>query len=99
MATAVKHSARHKSVTVDYDRAVDVLYLTLGPPSPVEGAGLPRGVELDFSPLDGSPSGVTVIGYARNSWHDAVGDLADIASSHLGVAPEPVLSAILSAAR
>jgi uncharacterized protein YuzE len=66
-----------------YDRSVDVLYLFIRQGEDVEGEDLDRGLELDFSLEDGTPVGVTVLGYYRNGWSSRVGDLAEIASAHL----------------
>jgi hypothetical protein len=74
---------RQPDVTADYDRAADVLYLMRGSARPVEGTGLPGGLELDYSLEDGSPCGVTVIGYRRNGWHEKADELSEIASGHL----------------
>jgi hypothetical protein len=77
-----------------YDRAVDVLHLAAGDPSDVEGEGLPRGVELDFSVEDGRPCGVTIIGFKRNGWSDDLVNLADTVSRHLSLDPPYVIKVI-----
>jgi Protein of unknown function (DUF2283) len=84
-----------QQVTADYDRLVDVLYVTLGTPEgPVEGDGLPGGVELDYLPSDGSPCGVTVIGFRRNGWHEKLEALAEIIAHHLDTHRGPLVETI-----
>jgi hypothetical protein len=77
-----------------YDSAVDVLHLATCEPSDVEGEGLPRGVELDFSVEDGRPCGVTIIGFKRNGWPGDLVKLADTVSHHLGLDPPYVIKVI-----
>lgn len=79
--------ARRK-LRADYDRAVDVLYFFTGKPVPVEGDGLPGGVEIDYAIDGGAAVGATVIGYARNDWHVRVQELAQIIAEHLSVDPQ-----------
>lgn len=86
-------------VNAEYDRDSDVLYLTVGPAVPVEGAGLPGGVELDFALETGEPSGITVIGFAHNGWAVRIADLAQISADHLGAAARSVLASIEHAVR
>ena len=74
---------RQPDVTADYDGAADVLYLMRGSLRPVEGIGLADGVELDYSLEDGSPCGLTVVGFRRNGWHERPNELAELASGHL----------------
>jgi hypothetical protein len=88
-----------QDLIADYDRTVDVLYLTLGGRKSVEGTGLPGGVELDYALESGEPCGVTVIGYARNGWADRACDLADVAARHLSVGSAKILTAIRVATR
>jgi hypothetical protein len=84
MASDTLHvGLRQPDVTADYDRTADVLYLMRGSLRPVEGTGLAGGVELDYALEDGSPCGVTVIGFRRNGWHERPEELAEIASDHL----------------
>lgn len=80
-----------------YDRTSDILYLSLGDPAPVEGDGLPRGVELDFSMDEGKPCGLTVIGFRKNGWPSSVSELATIVSSHLSVTIEAAQGTIIDA--
>lgn len=68
-----------------YDKSADVLYVNVGRSVPIEGDGLPGGVELDYNARNGKPCGVTVIGLARNDWLKNLPDLAAIASKHLSV--------------
>lgn len=81
-------------MTADYDRSVDVLYVMLNPPVAVEGDGRPGGVELDYSQKDGSPCGVTVIGYKKNGWPQKVSALASIIGNHLTLKPQVIKSTI-----
>lgn len=76
-----------RSLRADYDRSVDVLYFFTGEAVPVEGDGLPGGVEIDYSIASGSPCGVTVIGYARNQWPDKLTELANIIAKYLAIDP------------
>ena len=73
--------------SADYDRSVDVLYLFLGEPQPVEGDGLPGGMELDYSLKSGALCGITVIGYAKNLWNEKFPELVAIVSERLDVDP------------
>lgn len=95
-----QHSQQVASgVRADYDRLVDVLYITLGDPTPVEGDGLPRGVELDWALEGGFPCGVTVIGYRRNGWAETAGELAEIVGRHLSLPPELIRIPVEEAVR
>lgn len=85
--TASIREAR-RSLRADYDRAVDVLYFFTGKPVPVEGGGLPGGVEIDYAIGSGAAVGATVVGYARNGWHAKVSELAQIIAEHLSVDPQ-----------
>jgi hypothetical protein len=71
------------AVSVDYDRHSDVLYIALEPIQPAEGEDFPRGIVKRFSMEDGSPVGVTVVGFKRNAWDRDVLLLAAIATAHL----------------
>jgi uncharacterized protein YuzE len=97
MATAAK-SVRGRQdrpkLTVDYDPAVDVLYLVLGSPVELEGDGLSGGIELDYSVETGEPCGITVIGYLRNGWAQNIWELAQKASQHLRIDPVQIKLAI-----
>ena len=73
--------------SADYDRSMDVLYLFLGEPQPVEGDGLPGGIELDYSLQSGALCGITVIGYARNLWNEKFSELVAIVSDRLEIDP------------
>lgn len=84
MATTLASQVSQAPLVADYDRSSDVLYITLGPIRPVEGDGLPGGVELDYTLEDGTACGVTVIGFQRNGWQGREGELARIVGAHLG---------------
>jgi hypothetical protein len=90
---------RQPDVTADYDRATDVLYLMRGSLRPVEGTGLAGGIELDYALEDGSPCGVTVIGFRRNGWHEKPDELAEIASRHFTESKDKLTKTIKRAAR
>jgi uncharacterized protein YuzE len=74
------------ALIVGYDPAIDVLYVTLYE-APCDAEGLPGGLELDYSALDGTPCGITVFGYNRNGWSESLRGLADIGGRHLGIDP------------
>jgi uncharacterized protein YuzE len=76
---------REKLLHANYDRRVDVLYVMVGSPVNIEGEGLPDGIELDYSSENGSPCGVTVIGYSRNGWPARAGYLSSIVANHLSI--------------
>jgi uncharacterized protein YuzE len=86
-----------KKLKASYDPDADVLYLNLGEPVPIEGDGLPRGVELDYAMEGGQPCGVTVIGYNLNGWNNSMSELAMIAAAHLSVSAERAAGSIASA--
>lgn len=52
-----------------------------------------EGVELDYDVDDGVPSGVTVIGFRRNGWHEDLRRLSAMANDHLGVLADDVRAA------
>jgi hypothetical protein len=87
MATARRYRSERPQVTVDYDRPVDVLIVTLGERVPMEGEGRPGGVELDFAIYSGTPCAVKVIGFLRNGWSSRVGQLTKEIAEHLSVPP------------
>lgn len=92
-------TSRHQEVRADYDRGVDVLYIFLGSIMPVEGDGLPRGVELDWALDDGRPCGVTVVGFEKNGWPENTDELAHIAAAHLSLPDFLVAQTIKTAIR
>lgn len=87
---------RPATVTADYDRHADVLYIARGRRVPAEGEGLPGGVELDFALADGSPCGATVIGFWRNGWSERLDELASIIGKHLSIDAKRIATAILA---
>lgn len=97
MATALGAKLKGRDLTVDYERSVDVLFITLGPTRPVEGDGLADGLELDFDLEDGKPCGVTVVGFARNGWSGRHDELARATAKHLGLDAAPIAGLIAEA--
>jgi uncharacterized protein YuzE len=85
-------------LTAGYDPAVDVLYVTLYQ-APCDAEGLPGGLELDYSALDGTPCGITVFGYNRNRWSESLRGLAEIGGRHLGIDPLKLAEHIKAAVR
>lgn len=79
---------------VDYDRASDVLYVSLGRPVPDEGEDRPRGIVLRFAVEDDRPTGVTVIGFHRNGWSDELHSLSKLISRHLTIDPNGVFEVL-----
>ena len=76
-----------RGLRADYDRSVDVLYFFTGKSVPIEGDGLPGGVEIDYSIASGEVCGVTVVGYVRNQWPDKLNELATIIAKYLAIDP------------
>lgn len=79
---------------VDYDRAADVLYVSLGKPVPDEGEDRPRGVVLRFAVKGDHPTGVTIVGFLRNGWSTDLQSLARLISRHLTIDPNGVLEVL-----
>ena len=80
-------SHKEPKLTVSYDASVDVLYVTLLP-APCDGWLLERGVQIEYSALDGTACGLTVFGYNRHQWPDCPNNLANIGAKHLNLKPE-----------
>lgn len=100
MAALAHFQFRLPEVRANYDRTVDVLHvMRAGEPMGVEGDGLPNGVELVYSLRDGSPWGVTVLGFRRNGWDRNSDELASIAAKHLGLPRSVARKAISQAVR
>lgn len=91
---AVRDKVARMPPLVDYDHVADVLYVTLGRPVPAEGEDGPRGTVLRYSLADGSPVGVTVIGFSHNGWERRVDELSRLIAGHLRIDYVPVLMAI-----
>lgn len=79
-------------LAVQFDRDADVLYFSAGWDGPIEGAGLPDGVELDFRTETHEPCGVTVIGVHAYDWNLRLDELAEIVAKHLTLPRERVLA-------
>jgi hypothetical protein len=79
---------------VDYDRAADVLYVSLGRPVPDEGEDRPRGIVLRFAVEGDRPTGVTVIGFRRNGWNNDLHSLSKLISRHLTIDSNGVLEVL-----
>lgn len=86
-----------KDLVVDFDRRSDVLYVTYGSVHAVEGEAGPFGIEVDFDAESNLPCGITVIGLHEYGWDRRLGDIAQVAGEHLGLAPATVLSAVRTA--
>ena len=86
-----------QSVSADYDREADVMYLRFGDEQPGFGDDGDDDVILRFADADGAPSGATIIGYAELGWHDRKDRLAEIVARHLGVRPAEVSQALAAA--
>jgi hypothetical protein len=80
---------------VDFDPASDVVYVSLGEPVPDEGEDRSGGVVLRYALRDDSPSGVTIVGFARNGWDQNLPKLSEIIGQHLNVDPGAVSTAII----
>jgi hypothetical protein len=66
---AVRDKIAAVAPRVDFDHASDVVYVSLGEPVPDEGEDRPGGIILRYALRDNSPSGVTIVGFARNGWN------------------------------
>nr|WP_294550107.1 DUF2283 domain-containing protein [uncultured Rhodopila sp.] len=86
------------ALTADFDRTLDVLYVTFGPPRPGYGEDGPDDVILRFGEHDDKPSGVTVVGFRANGWLTKTQDLALIIAQHVGVSQPVALQVIEQAA-
>ena len=69
----------------DYDRASDVLYITLGKSRDGEGEMHPKGIMLRYSMDGDDPIGVTVVGVQHNEWQKHISELAVIVAKHVNV--------------
>ncbi|MHB1024071.1 MAG: hypothetical protein ACYC0Z_16905 [Acidobacteriaceae bacterium] len=87
---ATKEVTERLSPVVDYDCFADVLYISLGRPTPDEGEDQPRGVVLRYSIKDDKHSGVTVVGFRLNHWDRDMYELSKIVGGHLSVDPTNV---------
>ena len=76
---------RTRSLTADYDRDADVLYVAVGQPRPGYGDDGPDDVILRYGKADRRPSGVTVVGFQENGWPRRLRDLAAIIARHVDV--------------
>ena len=82
---------------VDYDRASDVLYISLGRPRSDEGIDYSDGIVFRYGIEDNKPSGVSVSGFQDFWWPQNKEKLALIISEHLPVAPQEIERAIAAA--
>ncbi len=83
-----------QSVSADYDRQADVMYLRFGDEQPGFGDDGDDDIILRFADADGAPTGATIIGYAELGWPDRKDRLSEIVSRHLGVRPSEVSKAL-----
>ena len=88
------HIQIKESLSVFYDRPVDVLHVRLRDGVPYEGDGRDFGVELDYALADDKPVGAKVIGYARYGWDHNLNELAKILAEHLSVSKTDLAGAI-----
>lgn len=95
MATVARGACAE--VSADYDRAADVLYVSIGSPVPAEGEDFARGLILRYSMSDDSPVGATIIGAAHNLWLQDIDELSDTLAKHLKMPKSKISSAILGA--
>ena len=96
MGAAARKMRDAPSLTIDYDQPVDVLMVVAGDRVPVEGNGLPGGVELDYSIESGLPCGAKVIGFRKYGWADHIPCLSAVIAVHLGIDTDYVTAAIES---
>src|SRR5260370_39842609 len=82
MAAVPKHPTA--TLSVDYGRDDDVLYITVGKPRSAEGEDGPSGIVYRHATDDNAACGVTIIGFRRNGWHENLGELARLIAGHLG---------------
>lgn len=87
------------SLSIVLDREADVLYATAGWDGPVEGTGLPDGVELDFKLDSDEPCGATIIGFQAHRWPDRLPELAGIIANHLALSSTAILNKLNTLAR
>jgi hypothetical protein len=92
---AATHKIAPAGLRVDFDPASDVVYVSLGEPVPDEGEDRSGGVILRYASHENSPSGVTIVGFARNGWEQNLTRLCGIIGRHLNADPGAVLAAIM----
>ena len=95
MVAAVQHHTA--SLTADYDRDADVLYVSVGDPRLGIGDDGPNDVILRYDQDDHHPSGVTVPGFEENGWASRKQVLAAIIAHHVGVGEAEAQDIIASA--
>jgi hypothetical protein len=95
MVAAVQH--RTASLTADYDRVADVLYVSVGEPRPGFGDDGPDDIILRYDRDDHHPPGVTVPGFQENGWAGRKQALAAIIAHHVGVVEAEAQDIIASA--
>ena len=94
VVVAQHHTA---SLTADYDRDADVLYVSIGEPRPGVGEDGPDDVVLRYDQDDHQPSGVTVLGFRENGWAGRMQALAAIVAHHAGVSEAEAQEIVASA--
>jgi hypothetical protein len=97
MVATRKDRTQRPRLIADYDRPVDVLVITLGKRMPMEGAGRPGGIELDYSLSTGKPCAIKVIGFRRHDWPKHLDRLTGVIADHLDVSMDVVKNVILGA--
>jgi hypothetical protein len=81
---------------VDFDDEEDVLYVSLGVPTPSHAEELPKGVLLRWADADDRPNGVTAIDF-RSNWTEDRRSFDSLVAKHLGVPVAAVERAVESA--
>lgn len=80
-----------------YDRASDVLYVSVGRSRQGDAVEQGRCLMLRYEFDCHEPIGATVIGYEANGWSVDHATLSAVIADHLRMAPRTVLAAILAA--
>jgi len=96
MASASMTRKSYSSVSALYDEKADVLYVWRGGPQPAETEER-DGLLLRFAFSDGTPCGVTVVGYIENGWNTQLHGLVKRISAHISESATQVESAIAQA--
>ncbi|HZU87999.1 MAG TPA: hypothetical protein VE993_01960 [Stellaceae bacterium] len=93
---ALAENAGASRLDVDFDDEEDVLYVSLGAPTPSHAEELPKGILLRWADADGRPSGVTAIDF-RSNWAEDRRSFYSLVAKHLSVPVAAVEQAVESA--